>query len=488
MAQTINQATDTVERVGEKFLIPEGMGIGEAIVVLQNKEKEEETLTSFNEEFPAFIWEGCYALALALDSLYGWFQGIRSEGFFSSNPPQLRSVKINADENVQVPWGSFLVPHIDKNDGYFETGWYQNPNGMVCFKLTATIRKKHSNHFKALCAEIKKQLREHSIYRGKAVTIKFLDDRGRPLEFPEPVFANITGLQPEQLIFSRSIEAVLQANVYTPLTKTAQVRAAGIPLKRGVLLAGPYGTGKTLISTYVKQLAVANGWTYLVCQTAAEFPKCVQFARQYQPAVVFCEDIDRVTDGNRDAAMDLVLNTIDGVDAKNTEIMLVLTTNEIENIHPGMLRPGRLDAVIAVERPDAEAVARLIRHYSGKLMDDGETLSVVGSLLAGNTPAVIREAVERAKLTAISISPDAGAPLRLTEEALIIAANTMRMQLDLLNRLEEEEPDAVRIFGNVIVEGMIAAAREALENAPEIANRFHGGALSTDRTLLELGV
>lgn len=491
MAKSMNQAADTeqkktiiatVERAGEKIMIPEGMSIGDTILVLINKEKEEETVTAYSEDFTAFIWEGCYALARALDHLYGWFQGMTIPGsFFEPEiPPFFNSVQTGPGEAVQVPWRRFLLPHISKNDGYFETGFYRAQNGMICFRLTAQIRKKHSRHFEALCKEIRRQLKIESLYRGKAFTIKFLDSDGDPLKFPEPKFLDITALRAEQLIFSRKIEASLQANLYTTLVKTAQVRKAGIPLKRGILLAGPYGTGKTLLSTYVKELAITNGWTFLVCQTAAEFPQCVQFARQYQPAVVFCEDIDRATDGNRDEEMDNILNTIDGVDAKNTEIMLVLTTNEVDNIHRGMLRPGRLDAVIAIERPDAEAVGRLIRYYGGELLPADESLQEIGHLLAGNTPAVIREVVERAKLTAISLSDDPSVEVHLSEEALLISGATMRMHLDLLDRPEKRDPDPMVVFGEVVAAHLIQGAKHALTQAPSIVERFHGGALEAE--------
>src|SRR6202000_3403134 len=120
--------------------------------------------------------------------------------------------------------------------------------------------------------------------------------------------------------------------------------------------------------------------SFVMCTQTQDFADCVRFAHNYQPAIVFCEDIDRETDGSRDEELDAILNTIDGVDSKNTEIMLVLTTNEVQNIHPAMLRPGRLDALLTLDYPDSEAVGRLIRHYSGDLLPEGEGLRLVGDM------------------------------------------------------------------------------------------------------------
>jgi transitional endoplasmic reticulum ATPase len=455
-----------ITRAGEAITIPTGVTIAEAIEVLAAKQKEEEQVVALSEEFDAFIWDGCFALANALDKKFGWYRQMSTPGsFFSPNQsPQLRSVKAGPDETVQVPWGRFLIPGIPVGDGYMSTAYFQNPTGMICFRLAAEIRRKHSDLFKELCKEINLQLKTASLYKAKAITIQFHDEDGEKIEFPEPVFPKIAAVDPSQLIFSREIEASLNANLYTPLTKTALVREAGIPLKRGVLLAGPYGTGKTLIATVTAGLATKNGWTFLFCQSAADFPDCVRFASKYQPAVVFCEDIDRVTDGDRDEQMDEILNVIDGVDSKSSEIMLVLTTNEVENIHQGMLRPGRLDAVVAVERPDAEAVERLIRYYAGTLLEKEEDLAEAGELLAGATPAVIREVVERAKLTALAQNES----LRLTENALKVAAKTMRVQLDLLNREAKRDPQPMEVFGRVLAEHLIAGSKAAHVAAPQV--------------------
>jgi transitional endoplasmic reticulum ATPase len=135
--------------------------------------------------------------------------------------------------------------------------------------------------------------------------------------------------------------------------------------------------------------------------------------------------------GDRDNVIDHILNVIDGVESKSTEIMIVLTTNDIENITPALLRPGRLDAVIYIDKPDAKAAERLARQYGRGLISDDEDISEAAAALAGRIPAVIREAVERSKLAAIMMTP-IGEPLRISNAALLHSATRMQIQLNLL--------------------------------------------------------
>jgi transitional endoplasmic reticulum ATPase len=480
LSKSINEAAEEkktkvaeVVRSGSQIMIPDDMSLEESIKVLTAKQTEEEQVVALSCRFDAFIWEGAYAMARALDKKFGWFEQMKVPGSFfePEEPPALYSVQSGPLTTVSVPWGRFRVPGIKARDGYMATGFYKASNGMISFQLDAQVKRKHSRLFDAVCDEIKVQLKTGSLYKGKAISIKFRDSDGQKIKWPEPTFPVIGRIGKDQLIFSKHIEMALNANLYTPITKTAQVRAARIPLKRGVLLAGPYGTGKTLIATLTANLAAQNNWTFLFCQRSDDFPDCVRFAQQYQPAVVFCEDIDRVTDGDRNSQMDELLNTIDGVNSKSSEVILVLTTNEVENIHQGMLRPGRLDAVIAVERPDAEAVERLIRHYGAELIDPDEDLLEAGKLLAGTTPSVIREVVDRAKLTAISLTDDPSPTLKLSVPALVNSAHTMKMQLDLLSGEKRKDPHAMEIFGKVVAENIVAGVQEALRQAPSVARQ-----------------
>jgi transitional endoplasmic reticulum ATPase len=224
-------------------------------------------------------------------------------------------------------------------------------------------------------------------------------------------------------------------NVLTPIVRADECREYGVPLKRGILMEGPYGTGKTLAAYVAAAAAVASGATFIYLERADELEEAIRLAHQYGRVVIFSEDIDRVVTGERSIEMDDILNVIDGIDSKNTEVMVVLTTNHVENINRAMLRPGRLDAVISVRPPDAAAAAKLVKLYGRGLIDEKADLTEVGEMLKGNIPAVIREVVERSKMSRIS-RIHRGEKFVVDEADLLRAAASMKTQLKLL----EERP------------------------------------------------
>ena len=193
------------------------------------------------------------------------------------------------------------------------------------------------------------------------------------------------------------------------------------------------------------QEATKANWTYVSIKDARGLGEAIRFARQYQPAVIFCEDVDREVSGEeRTHQLDAILNTIDGIESKGTEIMVVLTNNHADNINRAMLRPGRLDAVIHVSPPDAEAATRLIGIYGGAMIVAGEDLTPVGAALAGRIPAMIREVVERSKLHAINRAGGADGSYVTTAD-LLASAHEMNAHLELLNRPRAEPSSADKL-------------------------------------------
>lgn len=443
-----------VVRHGEKILIPENMPIASAIQVLTSTMVDEETMVSITEEIDCFPWEGAIAFRQAVEEQFGYSRTIATPGFFGSTPPSEIAVETGIDQITMAPWGRFVFGlAADDGDQYLQTG-VTTKGDRVIFGLGGVVKKK----FRSIVASLAKRTREivtqSSIYRGQAIRIQFTDGNGDALKIPKPSFIDVSKADLENIVYTRDLEQLMDVNVLTPLRNTQACRDAKIPLKRGVLLAGPYGTGKSIFALAVANIAVANGWTYIYIKNASELPHAIRFAKLYQPAVIFAEDVDRDVTGERTEAMDQILNTLDGVDSKSSELMVVLTTNHLELVNRAMLRPGRLDVILHVTPPDAEAAMRLMRAYGRGIIEEETDLGPAGLELEGQTPAVIREAVERSKLMSISRTGDAAA--KVNGEDLRLAARTIMQQQALL----ADPPTTTPSWGDQLVHEIAEAVRD----------------------------
>lgn len=460
MAKTLNEAGKKVNVAqivhhGEKMILPDGMSLDGAIDLLERRKKYLEEEVEITESFDVFPWDGAHAFAEVLTKRYGWAPAEATPGFFGPNPPRMIGIDVAPGVVKQVPWGAFSLPGIA---GRIQTDADSKKNRIV-FALYAKVKRKDEEAVRALFAETRAYLKEHSIYRGKAIKLRFRDEDGDPLEMPEPKFLDTDDVDEAMLVYSSDVQAAIETNLFTPITRVADCLANGIPIKRGVLLGGTYGTGKTLAAKVASKLAVRHGVTYVYVPRADELADAIEFAKQYQsPAcVIFCEDIDRVMAGERSVEMDDILNIIDGIDTKSCNILVVLTTNDLEAINPAMLRPGRLDAVIEVTAPDGPAVERLLRLYGGASILPETDLTRVCDLLSGNIPAVIAEVVKRAKLAQLRLQAPGEKVERLTEQALVEAASTMQAQLRLLKVRTKDKP------ADPLADGLATLARRVEE-------------------------
>jgi transitional endoplasmic reticulum ATPase len=439
MAKTLNEAVGKyvhaeIVRAGEALTLPEGMTIKQAVELLKAREAYDDETTIVRRTVNCFPWDGAYALAKVLEKKYGWANAIPTPGFFGPEPPQLIDIPTGVGKTTSVPWGRMSLPRID---GFVQTDTGTANDGRRVLALVASIKRKHEAEIKQLFDAVEAYVKTDSLYRGKAVTMRFRDSDGDALSMPSLDFVDVAGIGRNTAIYNEDVSRALDVSLWTPIERAQDCIANGVSLKRGVLLGGMYGTGKTLGMTVAAALAQAKGITYVHVQRADELAQAILFARQYQSpaAVVACEDIDRTTDGERTVEMDDLLNTIDGIDGKNTNILVVLTTNHMENINPAMLRPGRLDAVIEVSPPDAVTVQRLIRAYLGLSLPADADITEAGTVLAGQIPAVVAEVCKRAKLAQL-LEQEPGTKVRnLSAAAVILAAQTMGHQLELLRKV-----------------------------------------------------
>lgn len=454
---------DVTYAAEDQIILPEGMTYKDAREWLTRKERESEKEVDIRYVIVGYPVDAALAFYKALQQTYGFTSMVPTPGFWGPTPPTMIGVEISEDETVQIPWGSMQISGID---GRLETT-IDFKDGQPSLMIAGSVKQKHKQKVDDLVKLSKFLLKNESIYKGRAIKVNFesyppKDPRFDPLKAPK--FMNLNHVNPDELVFSEHVQRQIEVTIWTPIQRTQLCRDHKIPIRRGALLAGQYGTGKTLAAQVTAKIAIQNNWTYIYLENVEELPQAIHFAKMYAPSVVFAEDLNRIVQNERDAAMDKIFNTLDGVDTKHSEVMVIFTTNEIERIQPGMMRPGRVDTIIEVTPPDAMAVQKLVRLYGRGLIADDQDLSVVGEILDGQIPAVIREVVERSKLAAVGhLSMDE--KLLVTAKDLEDAARGIMGHIKYITGKKDRKVPDVEILGNVIGEHLKVGLDVALNKA-----------------------
>jgi len=471
-----------IEHSGTKITLPGDPGpmpLRKAIETLERKAADEETELDVTEVMDAFPEDALVALNAAMREKYGWASPTPKMSFFGPIAPDLVTVQTGPDydDQIQVPFGQFTLPGVENP---VEVRRANTAKGPVLV-LSGTVRKREASVVRDLANLARAILKTSSIYKGKAIRLK-ADSDGDLITREPPEFIQTRSINPDELVLNPGELEQVKASLWAPIQHTEACLKHGIPLNRGVLLEGTYGTGKTMTAHVTSKICVDSGWTYILLDDVRALKDALLFAQRYQPAVVFAEDVDRVV-GERDQRGNDLLNTIDGVLTKNAQVITVLTTNHVERLDRAMLRPGRLDAVITIMAPEAEAVQRLVMLYSRGLVAAGEDLTAVGKALAGNIPATIREVVERSKLAMIGNGRES-----MTASELLVAAKGMERHLSLLSEVKDEptaEHALGAAFGRIIEErvGVDGELRNLIGGAAENIRESATALMSSNRSV-----
>ncbi|MBD8078771.1 AAA family ATPase [Cellulosimicrobium arenosum] len=222
------------------------------------------------------------------------------------------------------------------------------------------------------------------------------------------------------------------------------LRSAGQHLKRGVLLHGAPGTGKTHTVRHLvgespgtTVILLAGGALQLV-RLAAET------ARALQPAVVVLEDCDLIAEDRsfHDGPQPLLFEVLDAMDglAQDADVAFVLTTNRADLLERALAqRPGRVDLAVEIPLPDENARRRLFALYRGGLPFSAAVLDDVARRTDGVTASFVKEAIRRAVLRAAEAGHGVGdvdlrsAVDEMTDDAERITRSLLGSTPDLLD-------------------------------------------------------
>jgi cell division protease FtsH len=260
-------------------------------------------------------------------------------------------------------------------------------------------------------AEIRTLMRTHNVFRRQVLSFEghqFGQGVG-PLVFHERSRLDRTGI-----ILPDGVLDAVERQVVGVATHRDRLRRAGHPLKRGVLLFGPPGTGKTHTVRYlISQLP--DFTVVLLSGLGLQFiQEACALARLVQPALVVLEDVDLVAEsrssrpGLDNPLLFQVLNEMDGLGG-DADVAFLLTTNRVDLLEPALAeRPGRVDLAVQVPLPDAAGRAALLTLYSRGVRLTAAEIDEIVAGTAGATASVFAELSRRAELLAASDGGGAG--------------------------------------------------------------------------------
>lgn len=183
------------------------------------------------------------------------------------------------------------------------------------------------------------------------------------------------------------------------------LRDSGQHLKRGVLLFGPPGTGKTHTIRYLTCLAADSTVILMSGSSLRLVSIAADTARALQPAIVVLEDCDLIAEDRSlshgpQPLLYEVLDVLDGL-AADADVAFLLSTNRADLLEPALAqRPGRVDLAAEIPRPDLDARKQLNRLYATGLPFSAAALDEAAARSEGTTASFAKELMRRAVLVA----------------------------------------------------------------------------------------
>jgi ATPase family protein associated with various cellular activities (AAA) len=306
-------------------------------------------------------------------------------------------------------------------------------------EVVVQIAGPDQDRIQAVLGEIRTLASERSVFRGQVISFGsevFGSGRQVPMNFLER-----PSVGRDQIVLPSDVLANIERQVLGVGRHSGRLLASGQHLRRGVLLHGAPGTGKTHTVGYLLGQLPKATVIVISGQALGRIREACSVARSLQPAVVVVEDVDLIAE-QREAQpgehplLFQLLNEMDGLNSA-ADVVFLLTTNRPDLLEPALAeRPGRVDLAAELPRPDADARRQLIRLYQGNLVLDLARPEGVIERTEGVTAAFLKELLRKAALLACEDDDreddDSEGPIRVTDAHLDAALDQL---LDTRNQL-----------------------------------------------------
>jgi len=244
------------------------------------------------------------------------------------------------------------------------------------------------------------------VFRGQVISFDhdMFGERETIMHFhPRPAITAADVVLPEETLHT------IHRQVVGVARHRARLLAARQHLKRGLLLYGPPGVGKTHTVRYLISQLAGVTIIQLSGNALGMIGTACSVARTLQPAMIVVEDVDLIAQDRGDypgqhPLLFQLLNEMDGL-AEDADVVFLLTTNRADLLEPALAaRPGRVDQAVLMELPDVEGRRRLFDLYRGDLSVDETRLESVLERTEGVTASFLKELLRRAALIAAADS------------------------------------------------------------------------------------
>ena len=228
-------------------------------------------------------------------------------------------------------------------------------------------------------------------------------------ERPKVTFADVAGID-------EAVEELQEVRDF--LSDPDRYHKMGARIPRGVLLVGPPGTGKTLLAKAVAgeagvpffSISGSDFVEMFVGVGASRVRDLFKQAKEAAPCIVFIDEIDAVGrqrgaglgggHDEREQTLNQLLVEMDGFE-DNSSVILIAATNRPDILDPALLRPGRFDRRVTVDRPDVVGREKILRvHAAGKPFADGVDFERLAKVTPGFTGADLANLMNEAALLA----------------------------------------------------------------------------------------
>ncbi len=226
---------------------------------------------------------------------------------------------------------------------------------------------------------------------------------------PTITFADVAGVEEAKQELAEVVEFLKYPDKFNSL---------GARIPRGVLLVGPPGTGKTMLSRAVAgeagvpffSISGSEFVEMFVGVGASRVRDLFDQAKRNSPCIIFIDEIDAVgrqrgaglggSHDEREQTLNQILVEMDGFDSQ-TNIIVIAATNRPDVLDPALLRPGRFDRQVVLDRPDIKGRMAILQvHTRGKPLDKGVSLETLAKQTPGFSGADLENLVNEGAILA----------------------------------------------------------------------------------------